>query len=57
MIWNGETARIRMAKNDVAARLVIDFIAQPTERFDSVLPGASRQLAHVETSMISSVMG
>ena len=57
MIGHGQPTPIRMSQNDVASRLVVDLITEPAESLDGLLTGADRQVAHVGTSTISSVMG
>ena len=58
VVWNGEAAmrRFRMAKDDVAAPLPVDFVPQPPERSNDLSTGNPREDAHTATSMISSLM-
>ena len=57
MIGYGEPTPVGMSKNNMTARLMVDSIAEPTKGFYGFLAGTNRQIAHVETSTISSVIG
>lgn len=56
MIWNRETPvrRLRMAQDDVAATLPIDFVAELAKSSGGRPPGDSRDRAHTATSTTSS---
>ena len=57
MIRHRQPALGRMPQNNVAAGLMIHFVAQLTERLDRVRAGSHRQTAHAGTSTTSSLTG
>ena len=59
MVGNGEAPvrRDRLPHDDVAATLMVELVAEFTQRLDHIAAGNTRQVAHTVTSTTSSVMG